>query len=513
MNNNVKINLHGQYRYSIIENGAVIDSIPWCNNTILSSGLVDLYDKSIDSLLSYLDLGLSSEQPGASGYGLSGVKENSVFVDIERDSIESYSDNNITRTFITSFTTSKSISSYTLKEFAIKRDKATPAFARNTFSESLVIGPDQYINFEYKLSLNWLNTSSRSLPVTGSSTSYTYKLPATSTNYNIPYYGVYSPNNYLLLLGDIYNADDTIRVDLPVQGENYPVNFVWGIQQQAYSTYKPTEIYKGIDQTTKTYNVTTRYENISCPLNSGVFSNIQYALLLHNNDFNIPANKFNITKFAYPLTIYNQYLSCSDTTDVFSNIPRYNNMSIDYNYSWTECTDVFLGDTDFLILTYEFATIDGSDLDIDVSLSLPVNTFPVGYCYISEYDSNDYPQDRDYIVWSGDNRGNGVESVYINIQNIKNNYPKATQVEINSLVKWWASRLNGDITIRATAWQGGVMELDTYQFYNIGGVMLNNFTFEPQNISSVGSECNNFESTGNLIYDITTGILTKQSPA
>jgi len=337
MNNNVKINLHGQYRYSIIENGAVINSIPWSNNTILSSGLVDLYDKSIDDLLVYLDLGLSSNQPGAAGYGLSGVIANSVFTDIERDSIESYNDNAITRTFITNFTTSKSISSYSLNEFAIKRAKDTPAFARNTFQESLVIEPDQYINFEYKLSLSWLNTSSHSLPVTGNNTSYTYNLPVTSTNYNIPYYSVYNPNNYLLLLGDIYNDDNSISVDLPSQGENYPINFDWGIQQGSYSTFKPIEIYNGINQATKTYNVTTRYENISCPLNSGIFSNIKYALLLYNNDFNIAANKFNITKFAYPLTVYNQSLSCNGVTDVASGIPRYNNLSIDYNYSWTEC--------------------------------------------------------------------------------------------------------------------------------------------------------------------------------
>ena len=339
MNNNVKISLHGQYRYSIVEDGQVIHSNPWCNNTILSAGLVDLYDKSIDSLLYYLDLGLSSDQPGAAGYGLSGVISSSVFADIERDGIESYNDNSITRTFVTNFTTAKSLSSYTLNEFAIKRAKNAPAFARNTFLEPIVIEPNQYINFEYKLSLGWPSTSTHSIPITGNNTSYTYSIPVTSVNYNIPYYSVYSPNNYLLLLGDIYN-EENCRVYLPAQGENYPKNFVWGIQQQAYSTYKPTEIYNGIDQSTKTYNVTTRYENIKCPLNSGVFSNIQYALLLHNNNFNIASNKFNITKFAYPLTVYNQTLSCDGNTDVVSSLPRYNNLSIDYNYSWSECESI-----------------------------------------------------------------------------------------------------------------------------------------------------------------------------
>jgi hypothetical protein len=366
MNNNVKINLHGQYRYSIIENDAVINSIPWSNNTILSSGLVDLYDKSIDDLLVYLDLGLSSSQPGAAGYGLSGVIANSVFIDIERDSIESYNDNAITRTFITNFTTFKSISSYSLNEFAIKRAKDTPAFARNTFIESLVIEPDQYINFEYKLSLSWLNTSSHSLPVTGNNTSYTYNLPVTTTNYNIPYYSVYNPNNYLLLLGDIYNADNSVSVDLPSQGENYPINFNWGIQQGSYSTFKPIEIYNGINQATKTYNVTTRYENISCPLNSGIFSNIKYALLLHNNDFNIATNKFNITKFAYPLTVYNQSLSCNGVTDVASVIPRYNNLSIDYNYSWTECnTSSTPGTCDINWNTSSYDVIAGVPVTVD----------------------------------------------------------------------------------------------------------------------------------------------------
>ena len=510
-NINVGIKLSGEYRFSILEDNKVVSTSDWRSNTILSGGLVDLYTHDIPTVMSNLDLGLSTSLAGLSGYGLSGVVVPSEFINVYRDVNEIYQEDVSSKIYYSTFTTNRATSAVTLNEFAIKRGANTTAFARNTFSTGYDIKVNQYVNFEYRLTLNWDYITTSNIAVTGNNSTYTYTIPSTTKNYNIPYDRVFYNNNYLALLGDIRDLDAAgnynVTTRLPNMGEDFPLYYDWGIQGEITSVYTPTTILTSIDNTNKRFNVSTRYNNITCYPNSGVFSNIKNAILVADGNFNNSVGKFNITQFEYPLTVYNDAYNYADGVLLVNDTYKYNTLALTYNYSWYECPS--LKDTDYLILTYEFTAENGVDLDIDVSIVSPVNTFPVGYCYVSEYNNNNYPNDRNYIVWSGDNVGTGVESVYINVKNIRLDYPDTTQINIGSLVKWWNARYNGYIAIRATAWKGGTMNLDGYQFNNNGGVELNNFTFPTQYIDSVGSDCSNFESTGALVYDMTTGILTK----
>lgn len=509
-NINVDIKLSGQYRFSILSDDGIIFTSDWRSNTILSSGLVDLYTYDIPTVCSYLDLGLSNSLPGLSGYSLSGVIIPSEFVNIYKDITEIYQDDVASRIYYITFTTSRATSAATINEFAIKRSLSS-AFARNTFNTGYDIEIGQYVNFEYKLILNWESLTTSNVSVTGNNSNYIYTVPCITKSYNIPYDRVFYNNNYLALLGDIRDLDAngnyTITNRLPNMGEDFPIYYDWGIQGELTSVYAPTILSAGIDNPNRRFNVSTKYSNIKCFTNSGIFNNVKNALLVVDGDFTKSSNKFNITQFEYPLTIYSDAYNYEDGALKINDTYKYNTLSLTYNYSWYECPS--LKDTDYLILTYEFTAANGRDLDIDISLVSPVSTFPVGYCYSAEYLDNDYPADRNYIVWSRDNTGYGVESVYINVSNIRLDFPNATQIDISSLAKWWNTRSNGYINIRATAWKGGTMYLDNYQFYNTGGTELNSFTFPEQYIDSVGSNCSNFESTGSLIYDITTGILTK----
>jgi hypothetical protein len=333
-NINVDIKLKGQYRFSVKENDTIIYTSPWCKNTILSSGLVDLYTYDIPSIINYLDIGSNNSLPGTQGYVLSGVLSATEFKNIYRDIVESYQDTISSKVYIASFSSDKAITDVSMKEFAIKRSADSTGFARNTFTSVYNLSAGQLINFEYKLTVNWSSYLTSNLPVTGNSKTYTYTIPITSTTYNIPYDSLYYKNNVLFLLGNIYNADGSIYESLPTMGADYPLFFDWGIDTPSFSIYPPNEISASIDNITRKYTVSTSYSGIACEPNSEVFSNIKTALLVKDGDLTQQTNKFNATRFAFPLTVYSSIVVCPSTLP--SNT-SYNNITIGYNYTWGEC--------------------------------------------------------------------------------------------------------------------------------------------------------------------------------
>lgn len=342
-NINLNIKLKGQYKFNIIEDNKVVYSTPWCNNTILSGGLLDLYSNSIPDVLQYLDIGTSDQLPGLSGYGLSGVKVSSEFINILRDDIETYQEVISSKSYYVSFTSSKALSSTVIKEFAIKKsnDSSQGAFARNTFVESYAVSPNQIINFEYKLTIGWGSTTTTLLPMTGNSVNYTYTIPVTSTTYNIPYDRVFYNNNSLFLISNVYDESNVPQTSLPAMGDAYPYYFDWGIKDSSTSIYSPTEILSSINNTTRTFNVTTLYKNITCSENAGVFNNITTAVLVKDGDITSYNHLFNATRFAFPLAIYSDYYTCDipsqDLTPIFGPTIKFNMLSLAYTYTWSEC--------------------------------------------------------------------------------------------------------------------------------------------------------------------------------
>jgi hypothetical protein len=387
-NINVGIKLSGEYRFSILEDGKVVTTSDWRSNTILSGGLVDLYTYDVPTVMSNLDLGLSTSLSGSNGYGLSGVIAPSEFTNIFRDVNEIYQEDVSSKIYYSTFTTNRATTAVTLNEFAIKRGTNTTAFARNTFSTGYDIKVNQYINFEYRLTLNWDYTTTSNIAVTGNNSTYKYTVPSTTRNYNIPYDRVFYNNNYLALLGDIRDLDSTgnynVTTRLPNMGENFPLYYNWGIQGDVTSIYTPTTILTSIDNTNKQFNVSTRYNNITCYPNSGVYSNIKNALLVVDGNFNSATSKFNITQFEYPLTVYNDAFAYIDGSTVINDTNKYNSLALTYNYCWYECKcnwslcidntnhvldnswDVYFND--ILIGTYTGDVYENICLDIDKNI-------------------------------------------------------------------------------------------------------------------------------------------------
>jgi hypothetical protein len=144
---------------------------------------------------------------------------------------------------------------------------------------------------------------------------------------------------------------------------------------------------------------------------------------------------------------------------------------------------------DYLIITYQFSSLGGKDLDTRTGISSPLNAGPLGFC---DAGSSGNP----YIVWSGDNTGTGVESCMIDLTKFSTN----DVIQINCSGLWWSVRNNGDMSLDIKAYEGGAMSLVGYQFVNNGGQQSAETSFSG-NVHANGSQCQNMESIGTITYD------------
>lgn len=349
INNNIDINvkLHGQYKFTVMEDNEIVYTSPWSNNTILSSGLVDLYTYSIPEIIKSLDIGTSTELPGVSGYGLSGVMTQSVLSSIGVTNFETFQYDVSSKTYHATFTTSKVTAPITISEFAIKRNK-TNAFARNVFEYSYKLERNQLVNFEYRLTLHWSTVTTTNLPITGNSTSYTYTIPITSSTYNIPYDRVYYNNNILRIISGVYKNNQSAELNyiIPEMGSvTFPDVYSTSLGKRV-SDFKPTKISNNLDNINRKYSVHTQYalkiDNESISNNKGINSATNTLLLVKDGNGDIPRNKFNITYLAYPITLYQDYLKCitngvlADTGQQEQSVIRKNIFYINYKYTWGE---------------------------------------------------------------------------------------------------------------------------------------------------------------------------------
>ena len=93
-----------------------------------------------------------------------------------------------------------------------------------------------------------------------------YFIPSTSSTYQIPYDRTFYPNNKLLLIKDTRA--------IPSFGQTFITGAKLGIlNNSSYSSYSPTIYGESIDHNTKTYTVSTVYNNVSA-VPEGIFKDI-----------------------------------------------------------------------------------------------------------------------------------------------------------------------------------------------------------------------------------------------
>lgn len=145
---------------------------------------------------------------------------------------------------------------------------------------------------------------------------------------------------------------------------------------------------------------------------------------------------------------------------------------------------------DYILITYQFEASGGRDLDTRTSVIEPYVSDILGYCKSSNTSG---------IVWSGDNTGYGVESVYIDLNSFSSN----EQIKVLCKAFWFSKRNSGDMSLDVRAYKGGTMSkspMNIYQFINLGGYQVGNVISFHKNIT-LRSGCCQGENVGVITYD------------
>ena len=160
-----------------------------------------------------------------------------------------------------------------------------------------------------------------------------------------------------------------------------------------------------------------------------------------------------------------------------------------------------LRDFDYAVLRYIWTDNGGKDLDTRTSISNPPRNTAVGW--------NRGEGDLTYLTWGGDNTGAGVESVLLNIKDLKLNYPLQTQFETTLKAFWYSSKITGDFKVQFESYKGGTMVKNGYDFINNGGISIQTLTVDC-NSSTVINQNIDGDLVATLTYDslLNTGTLS-----
>ena len=130
----------------------------------------------------------------------------------------------------------------------------------------------------------------------------------------------------------------------------------------------------------------------------------------------------------------------------------------------------FTFDADYIVVTYQF--FDGTDLDTRTRISNPnigQDTLPnyIGWCRAEQFPAD---TETPVLKWSGDNTGQGYESVLIDLIQFKAQYPSysASTITIDMNGIWFDTQGIQPVVMDVMMYKGGTMQLnqDNYLFYN-----------------------------------------------
>ena len=143
---------------------------------------------------------------------------------------------------------------------------------------------------------------------------------------------------------------------------------------------------------------------------------------------------------------------------------------------------------DYIITRFKFLSTNGTDLDIFASLISPEAiqyplSAPLGFCTGSSSYNN-----VQFIEWSGDNTGYGLESILINVKNYRDYFNTDSEVSARLAARWYSSAAgDGNINLEITSYRGGTVTLSGFEFI-CTGEKISEIILPPKNIE-VKSGC------------------------
>lgn len=117
--------------------------------------------------------------------------------------------------------------------------------------------------------------------------------------------------------------------------------------------------------------------------------------------------------------------------------------------------------SEFIVATYSF--IDGLDLDTRTKLQTPNVGDYLGWARAAYVAG---PLGTTLIRWGGDNTGTGVESVCIDIDQFKANYPELTEITVDFRCFWYRTIGVSPVNLSVRLYRGGTILQSGYGFTN-----------------------------------------------
>lgn len=162
-------------------------------------------------------------------------------------------------------------------------------------------------------------------------------------------------------------------------------------------------------------------------------------------------------------------------------------------------------DVDYIVFRYNFS--DGKDLDTRTKLIRPFVGTDLGWCQPKPESTGINPMP--YMRWGGDNTGQGIESILLDIKKFKEDFPGNNEIEFIAKAWWYRDRESGDMNMNAEGYKGGTMTINQYNFVNSGGILQGDYDFPTVNITKKQSDCvDDPDTIGNFIYNIEKGELS-----
>jgi|688.fasta_scaffold202765_2 hypothetical protein len=166
----------------------------------------------------------------------------------------------------------------------------------------------------------------------------------------------------------------------------------------------------------------------------------------------------------------------------------------------------FTFDADYIIVSYAFT--DGTDLDTRTRISSPnigqnsAQTY-LGWCRSEFFPDN---EGTPILTWSGDNTGQGFESVFVNLIRFKELYPSETSLTIEMSAMWYGTLGSNPVIMDVMMYKGGTISLvqEAYMFANDGYSGIYGVASTGTTITTQSQECFSQELVAKLQYNLTT---------
>jgi hypothetical protein len=166
----------------------------------------------------------------------------------------------------------------------------------------------------------------------------------------------------------------------------------------------------------------------------------------------------------------------------------------------------FTFDADYIIVSYAFT--DGADLDTRTRISSPnigqnsAQTY-LGWCRSELFPDN---EGTPILTWSGDNTGQGFESVFVNLIRFKELYPSETSLTIEMSAMWYGTLGSNPVIMDVMMYKGGTISLvqEVYMFANDGYSGIYGVASTGTTITTQSQECFDQELVAKLQYNLTT---------